>query len=78
MKDAERFKDALIEVDMKYLNEEIIVIIQENLPEESIFKKLRETPPEKFADAPDGEKVCLILGFLSIPVLSVGFPILFL
>jgi hypothetical protein len=57
IKNAQQFKNALIEVDLSQLNEEIITLIQDKMFDDSVFKKLRETPFEKFEDAPDGEKV---------------------
>lgn len=57
IKNATQFKNSLIEVDLKELNEEIIMLIQDKMFDESVFKKLRETPIEKFIDAPDGERV---------------------
>lgn len=61
IKEAEKFKNALIEIDLSVLDEELISLIQEKLPDESIFKKLRETPFEKFENAPDGERLLAVL-----------------
>lgn len=57
IKNPEEFKNALIEIDLSHLNEEIVMLVQEKMFDESVFKKLRETPLEKFDDAPDGERV---------------------
>jgi hypothetical protein len=57
IKDANEFKRVLIEIDKTQINEEIIMLVQEKLLDDSVFEKLRETPIEKFKDAPDGEIV---------------------
>lgn len=42
---------------MQRLSEETITLVQQKLLEPDIMKKLRETPMERFKDAPGGEKV---------------------
>ncbi|CAD5215328.1 unnamed protein product [Bursaphelenchus okinawaensis] len=61
IKDYEAFKRALLSLDMKVLNEDLVYAVEEKLLEPELFKKLREKPLTAFKDAPEGEKLLACL-----------------
>ncbi|KAI6235388.1 hypothetical protein M3Y95_00046600 [Aphelenchoides besseyi] len=62
--DVRAFKTALLHVDLKSLSEDTVSLVQGALLEPNVLKQLRETPIEKFENAPNGEKLIATLSHI--------------
>ncbi|KAI6188181.1 RNA helicase [Aphelenchoides besseyi] len=62
--DVKAFKTALLLVDLKYLSEDTVSLVQGALLEPNVLKQLRETPIEKFENAPNGEQLIATLSHI--------------